>query len=113
MEKTLELCCELIRRPSLTPRDAGCQALMMERLRRLGFTCTEQPCGEVSNFWAERGADGPILVFAGHTDVVPAGPANTGLGPSAPRSAQKLLTSPQGRSVQVKPSLRRRSIISV
>ena len=74
MEKTLELCCELIRRPSLTPRDAGCQTLMMERLRRLGFTCTEQPCGEVSNFWAERGADGPILVFAGHTDVVPTGP---------------------------------------
>ncbi|RLA53311.1 MAG: succinyl-diaminopimelate desuccinylase, partial [Gammaproteobacteria bacterium] len=56
-------------------RDAGCQTLMMERLRRLGFTCTERPCGEVSNFWAERGADGPILVFAGHTDVVPTGPA--------------------------------------
>ncbi|RLA58034.1 MAG: succinyl-diaminopimelate desuccinylase [Gammaproteobacteria bacterium] len=74
MEKTLELCCELIRRPSVTPEDAGCQALMMERLQQLGFTCTGLPCGEVSNFWAEHGTDGPILVFAGHTDVVPTGP---------------------------------------
>ena len=74
MEKTLELCCNLIRRPSITPQDTGCQALMMERLRKLGFTCTELPRGEVSNFWAEHGTDGPILVFAGHTDVVPTGP---------------------------------------
>jgi succinyl-diaminopimelate desuccinylase len=74
MEKTLELCCELIRRPSVTPRDEGCQALMMEHLAALGFDCTDLPFGEVSNFWAERGNDGPILVFAGHTDVVPTGP---------------------------------------
>lgn len=74
MEKTLELCCDLIRRESVTPEDAGCQQLMMERLGRLGFDCTSLPFGEVSNFWAERGQDGPILVFAGHTDVVPAGP---------------------------------------
>jgi len=74
VEKTLELCCELIRRPSVTPGDAGCQALMMERLRALGFTCTALPRGEVSNFWAERGTHGPLLVFAGHTDVVPTGP---------------------------------------
>ncbi len=74
MEKTLELCCELIRRPSVTPRDEGCQALMIERLHKLGFTCTELPFGEVNNFWAERGTQGPILVFAGHTDVVPTGP---------------------------------------
>lgn len=74
MEKTLELCCELIRRSSVTPEDAGCQALMMERLRALGFTCTDLPFGEVSNFWAERGEHGPLLVFAGHTDVVPTGP---------------------------------------
>lgn len=74
MEKTLELCCDLIRRESVTPEDAGCQQLMMERLGRLGFDCTPLPFGEVSNFWAERGQDGPILVFAGHTDVVPAGP---------------------------------------
>jgi succinyl-diaminopimelate desuccinylase len=74
MEKTLALCCELIRRPSLTPRDAGCQTLMMEHLGELGFSCTELPFGEVNNFWAEHGTDGPILVFAGHTDVVPTGP---------------------------------------
>jgi succinyl-diaminopimelate desuccinylase len=74
MDKTLKLCCELIRRPSVTPKDAGCQALMIEHLHKLGFSCTELPHGEVSNFWAEHGTDGPILVFAGHTDVVPTGP---------------------------------------
>jgi len=74
MEKTLALCCELMRRPSVTPEDAGCQAFMAERLRALGFTCIDLPRGGVSNLWAERGGDGPILVFAGHTDVVPTGP---------------------------------------
>lgn len=74
MEKTLELCLDLIRRQSVTPLDAGCQQLMMDRLDRLGFACTPLPFGEVSNFWAERGSSGPILVFAGHTDVVPTGP---------------------------------------
>jgi succinyl-diaminopimelate desuccinylase len=74
MDATLELCCELIRRQSVTPEDEGCQALMMERLERIGFNCESMPFGEVENFWAERGGDGPILVFAGHTDVVPTGP---------------------------------------
>jgi succinyl-diaminopimelate desuccinylase len=74
VEKTLELCSELIRRASVTPDDVGCQALMMQRLTQLGFTCTDLPFGEVCNFWAERGDSGPILVFAGHTDVVPTGP---------------------------------------
>jgi succinyl-diaminopimelate desuccinylase len=74
MEKTLALACELIRRPSVTPDDAGCQALMMERLAALGFECTPLRFGEVDNFWAVRGDAGPILVFAGHTDVVPTGP---------------------------------------
>lgn len=76
MEKTLELCSELIRRTSVTPEDAGCQALMIKHLSALGFHCTELPFGEVSNFWAERGTQGPILAFAGHTDVVPTGPTN-------------------------------------
>lgn len=76
MEKTLELCCELIRKPSVTPEDAGCQALMIERLQALNFNCTELPCGDVSNFWAEHGDQGPLLIFAGHTDVVPPGPAS-------------------------------------
>lgn len=74
MDKTLELCCELLRRPSVTPEDCGCQALMMERLQAIGFDCTPLPFGEVVNFWAQRGSAGPILVFAGHTDVVPTGP---------------------------------------
>jgi succinyl-diaminopimelate desuccinylase len=74
MDNTLALCCDLIRRESVTPEDAGCQQMMMERLAQLGFRCEPLPFGEVSNFWAERGADGPILVFAGHTDVVPTGP---------------------------------------
>lgn len=74
MEKTLALCCELIRHPSVTPDDAGCQTLMMDRLAALGFSCTALRFGEVDNFWAERGTDGPILMFAGHTDVVPTGP---------------------------------------
>tara|TARA_B110000503_G_scaffold20552_1_gene30912 strand:+ start:28982 stop:30118 length:1137 start_codon:yes stop_codon:yes gene_type:complete len=73
VEKTLELCCELIRLASVTPEDAGCQAFMIERLNTLGFECTELPFGKVRNFWAERGAQGPLLVFAGHTDVVPTG----------------------------------------
>jgi succinyl-diaminopimelate desuccinylase len=73
-DNTVQLCCELIRRESLTPNDAGCQALMIERLEKLGFGCTKLPFGDVENFWAERGTDGPILVFAGHTDVVPTGP---------------------------------------
>jgi succinyl-diaminopimelate desuccinylase len=74
VDPTLELCCDLIRRASVTPQDGGCQDLMMARLEKLGFDCTPLPFGEVSNFWAERGASGPILVFAGHTDVVPSGP---------------------------------------
>ncbi len=75
MDKTVQLCCELIRRESLTPEDAGCQALLIERLSKAGFRCLSLPFGEVQNFWAERGDAGPILVFAGHTDVVPTGPA--------------------------------------
>jgi succinyl-diaminopimelate desuccinylase len=74
MDATLELTRELITRQSVTPNDAGCQALMMARLAAMGFSCTELQFGEVSNFWAERGSEGPILVFAGHTDVVPTGP---------------------------------------
>ena len=74
MERTLALACELIRRPSVTPADAGCQALLTERLAALGFRTTALRFGEVDNFWAVRGDAGPILVFAGHTDVVPTGP---------------------------------------
>ena len=65
---------ELIKRQSVTPEDDGCQTLMAERLQKLGFTCESLPAEEVLNLWATRGSDGPTLVFAGHTDVVPPGP---------------------------------------
>lgn len=68
------LASNLIARPSVTPDDAGCQDLIAERLRALGFTCEPLPSGPVSNLWARRGATAPLLVFAGHTDVVPTGP---------------------------------------
>lgn len=63
----------LIREASVTPDDATCQELMMRRLEAAGFNCESMPSGDVSNFWATRGSDGPTLVFAGHTDVVPTG----------------------------------------
>ena len=70
---TLSLAMELIRRRSVTPDDAGCQEIMIRRLKALGFTVTELPFGDVHNFWAVRGQGGPILCLAGHTDVVPSG----------------------------------------
>ena len=69
----IELLCDLIRRPSVTPDDAGCQALMAERLCTLGFTCETLQFGDVTNLWARRGNLRPVLCFAGHTDVVPPG----------------------------------------
>lgn len=63
----------LIARPSVTPDDAGCQALLAERLQALGFVCERLEYGAVSNLWARRPGDGPLLAFAGHTDVVPPG----------------------------------------
>jgi succinyl-diaminopimelate desuccinylase len=74
VEPTLDLCQQLIERPSVTPEDAGCQALMAERLAACGFHCESLPFGDVQNLWAVRGDGGPLLVFAGHTDVVPPGP---------------------------------------
>lgn len=77
LSPTLELACELIAEASVTPEDADCQRIMMDRLSAIGFTCHELPFGEVKNFWAERsGSHDPdtTLVFAGHTDVVPTGP---------------------------------------
>lgn len=73
-DRTVNLARELIARSSVTPADGGCQELMMKRLSALGFRCTALPFGEVENFWAEWGHGGPMLVFAGHTDVVPPGP---------------------------------------
>ena len=72
-EPTLALTRDLIACTSVTPDDAGCQALMMARLQQAGFAVEPLPFGEVDNFWATRGSSGPLLVFAGHTDVVPPG----------------------------------------
>lgn len=71
---TLELAINLIQRRSVTPEDAGCQALMIERLEKIGFHIENLRFDDVDNFWAVRGTGGPILAFAGHTDVVPSGP---------------------------------------
>lgn len=72
---TLQLACELISRASVTPEDAGCQNLMIARLEALGFVVDRLRFDDVDNFWAVRGDEGPVLAFAGHTDVVPSGPA--------------------------------------
>ena len=74
MSKTLALTEELISLHSVTPADGGCQLKMAERLKPLGFSCETIASGDVTNLWARRGTAQPLLVFAGHTDVVPTGP---------------------------------------
>jgi len=64
----------LIRLPSVTPDDKGCQALLAQCLEPLGFRIEPMRFGAVDNLWARRGTDGPLVCFAGHTDVVPTGP---------------------------------------
>ena len=71
---TLDLTRALIARPSVTPEDAGCLDLIAARLAPLGFVCERIDGGGVSNLWARRGSAAPLVVFAGHTDVVPTGP---------------------------------------
>ena len=72
-EPAIDLLCDLIRRRSITPDDAGCQALLASRLARLGFACETLKFNDVTNLWARRGDAAPVLCFAGHTDVVPPG----------------------------------------
>ena len=74
MSDTLELAKNLIARASVTPEDAGCQEAMIHRLEPLGFQVERLRFDDVDNFWARRGSQGPVLAFAGHTDVVPTGP---------------------------------------
>jgi succinyl-diaminopimelate desuccinylase len=74
MSDTLDLTLDLLARPSVSPADGGCQAVMIERLRAAGFSVERLPFGPVENFWAKRGSVGPVFCFAGHTDVVPTGP---------------------------------------
>jgi succinyl-diaminopimelate desuccinylase len=74
MNKTLLLAEQLIALSSVTPQDRGCQARLAELLAPLGFDCETVQSGDVTNLWARRGNTQPLLVFAGHTDVVPTGP---------------------------------------
>ena len=74
MSKTLNLTKELISKKSITPLDEGCQDLLISHLELLGFTIEKMPYGKVKNFYARKGHEAPLLVFAGHTDVVPSGP---------------------------------------
>jgi len=71
---TLELTKDLISRHSVTPDDQGCQLMLAERLKKLGFQCEHLRFEDVDNLWARIGTEGPLLCFAGHTDVVPTGP---------------------------------------
>lgn len=73
--RTLALTEELISLSSITPEDGGCQRRMIELLEPLGFTCETIVCNGVTNLWARKGTQAPVLAFAGHTDVVPTGPA--------------------------------------
>ncbi len=74
MSATLDLAKQLIQRASISPEDMDCQQILAQRLIKLGFKIESLPFGKVSNLWAELGKEGPLFVFAGHTDVVPAGP---------------------------------------
>jgi succinyl-diaminopimelate desuccinylase len=74
MSQTLELTQNLMARRSVTPADEGCQDVMVARLEAAGFRIERLRYGNVDNFWARRGTDGPVFCFAGHTDVVPTGP---------------------------------------
>jgi succinyl-diaminopimelate desuccinylase len=73
MSETLDLAIDLIQRPSVTPADEGCQTLMADRLSEIGFENETMQIEDVTNLWSRRGSESPLLVFAGHTDVVPAG----------------------------------------
>ena len=74
MSQALDLTRNLLARRSITPADEGCQELIDQRLAPIGFLIEPLPFGNVMNLWARRGRTGPVLCFAGHTDVVPTGP---------------------------------------
>src|ERR671910_2454983 len=72
--RALDLAKELIGRRSITPEDGGCQEIIAKRLSAAGFNCEPMNSGAVTNLWARRGRQSPVVCFAGHTDVVPTGP---------------------------------------
>ncbi|HJT97277.1 MAG TPA: succinyl-diaminopimelate desuccinylase [Rhodanobacteraceae bacterium] len=81
MSQVVELTSELIRRASITPDDAGCQPLIAARLAKAGFAIEHLRYGDVDNLFATHGTGGPVLVFLGHTDVVPPGPLDAWTSP--------------------------------
>ncbi len=81
MSKTLALTEELISLSSVTPEDKGCQSRLIELLSPLGFVCETIESDGVTNLWARKGTTQPLLVFAGHTDVVPTGPLDQWTSP--------------------------------
>jgi succinyl-diaminopimelate desuccinylase len=92
LSPTLNLTLALMREPSVTPFDANCQTLMIERLEKIGFRVERLRFGDVDNFWARRGEQSPVLAFAGHTDVVPTGPLeNWTVAPFAPEIRNGML----------------------
>lgn len=92
LSPTLDLTLALMREPSVTPFDANCQTLMIQRLENIGFRVERLRFGDVDNFWARRGDAGPVLAFAGHTDVVPTGPVeNWAVAPFAPEIRDGML----------------------
>ena len=92
MSKVLELTKELIKKPSVTPLDEGCQDLIASRLKKLGFEINHLPFGEVSNLWATFGEGEKTLTLLGHTDVVPTGPVEKWTnGPFEPTERDGLL----------------------
>lgn len=74
MSETLDLTIELVKRPSISPDDAGCQEIIIARLEKLGFKIERLNFGKTSNLWATHGEGKPLFAFVGHTDVVPTGP---------------------------------------
>ena len=81
MSNTLEFLKDLIRRPSVTPKDEGCQDVLAARLKPLGFTVERLDFADTQNLWLRRGTTKPLFVFLGHTDVVPTGPLDAWLSP--------------------------------
>jgi succinyl-diaminopimelate desuccinylase len=81
MSKTLDLAKQIISRKSLTPADDGCLDIIGARLTPLNFKLEKMRCGEVDNLWTRRGTTAPVICFAGHTDVVPTGPADKWVSP--------------------------------
>ncbi|MCA0892349.1 succinyl-diaminopimelate desuccinylase [Microbulbifer agarilyticus] len=92
MTPTVQLTCDLISRRSVTPEDAGCMQLMLERLEKIGFKTEHLRFGDTDNFWSVRGEEGPLFAFAGHTDVVPTGPEeNWKIPPFEPEIVEGML----------------------